>query len=1762
MLRLENITVAVLIATSDRPALFQCRALPSIASQSRPPSRVVIVDDSTDDAAAAGTARTVRAWRPTGIAVDFLRNRRTRGASGAWNSGLDHLLRTCGDPRQVHVAILDDDDRWEPRHLERCIAAVEKHDFDMVAVPFWRISEAAEPRLKTPPRSLDIADFLIGNPGIQGSNLGVRLSALLEAGMFDESLPSCTDRDLCVRLAELPGLRYGTTSEPTVHHFACESCERLSTPGSSAKTTGLDRFFRKYRGRMSGIERAAFRMRAGRYFGWTEATIGPAMDDDPRPGNSPPAPLQPRASLQPPPHLIVGLIADTARLDRVGNLLADLRELAEEPGLSGHDVLILENGTSRTSDRALRELVERERSDGQRIHLVDRARHLEDAGNGMVPDGGAGRGRRLPIAPARTVLQSYLYAFASSRPGSIVWIVDDDMRLDPLVIDKEGRLRRRSRRLAPVLRELRRLHAAGSVDIAIGSYTGAPPLPFAATVRVQLVDLVASLQWLAAQDPRSALPDRSLDNAKLRTGRHDYYYDLSRNETDRLETPFWITPEFPGETVGAAFTRMSRTAERILAGEQVFRPLAVNEDIDPLSQVGGLQRGGNTFVLDVEALRLAPNPSPAIDGRPSRRSDMTWALLQDRYFGRRVASLPIALYHDRAGLPTGGLDVERIVDDIRGYAAFRALQDTPGVFRATDDLGLEVVERMLHGFTDRARKFLDERVAAFRLSFHRIRGLSRVLHRLVEDDRCWWREDEYRCELDRLRTFTARLADLYTMETLNRVEREAGALTDRQIREFLEQLPTAVEDHRIRLEDSAALLRGLTDERIANARAVAGKLAAPAGPLAVLGCGAEGVALSDGERVFKVFDYLKSSHVVDVPAFLRTLVGAWRDTRCLYPVLDFRESSHRAVLVYPFEPSEPYHGGYGPGMVELLAECRRHGIVCRNIHPDNLRVVEGRVRLIDYGSDLRPLESERDFDAMCRRAWLSWRWANRPDLKDIMRRALNDARIPELEGFDHFHEAVRRMTGRHEAPEDVVLGMTGRAGYVLDYGCGKGRLTREVAMRGARVLGYDPDRAHRRRWESLCREAGNLRFTHERNAALAAGPFDLVVCRRVLCTVEDAAELRAILSDLRASVTGNGRVIVTVCDPHFTFGGPSPEADRELPTCARYEATFAWRKMIRATGRVRRDVHRPERALRREFGRAGLAVSRRVEKPSVDLERFEPMSEHLAFELRPLVPLPGEVTLLIKTCAMEAATLDAQVRHLVAQLEGPRAFSERILAIDSREDGFLRQYARGSLSGLRREACRLKDAGWIDRIVEGPGDGGAAAALNRRWFGISSARAHAATGAQLASTLAGFEACETRYALHVDADLMIARMDRDHDYMAEMLAVLTGEPGALTVALNIAMDHDRPWTDRGMRGAWRTEARAGMIDLARLRDARPLPNRTGGDRLALPWHRALDLAIEAGAGRSFRGGDRRTFHVHPRNARKNDIATWFAVLDRIEHGVVPRVQQGKPDWTGSIVEWMGPPRREPFVFVVSGRNVPPGRFRRCLESMARQKGPRWGAVIIDDASGPMFAEHFEITCGTLGERCTVVRNRRRRGLLANMVTAIRTICADGETVIVTLDADDALIGDRVLERLAAEYERGAEVTVGSMLRTDKAADYPVCFERPGARRGGNVWQHLRSFRKRLFDAIPDGMLRLDGDYVDLASDWAYMLPIVEMAENPAHIPEPLYLYEPSGAGKGAGRTVREEAIARIVAKEPAKSGAVVRARQRTPDFGDAGASGA
>src|SRR5690606_24489753 len=110
-------SVTALIATRGREELLLDRAIPSIARQTAPPDRILIVVDQDKselpDEELKSLAQRAQA-QCTNIPVSILRNRRTPAtAAGAWNSGIDQLHRDARLMARVDlcfVAFLDDDD--------------------------------------------------------------------------------------------------------------------------------------------------------------------------------------------------------------------------------------------------------------------------------------------------------------------------------------------------------------------------------------------------------------------------------------------------------------------------------------------------------------------------------------------------------------------------------------------------------------------------------------------------------------------------------------------------------------------------------------------------------------------------------------------------------------------------------------------------------------------------------------------------------------------------------------------------------------------------------------------------------------------------------------------------------------------------------------------------------------------------------------------------------------------------------------------------------------------------------------------------------------------------------------------------------------------------------------------------------------------------------------------------------------------------------------------------------------------------------------------------------------------------------------------------------------------------------------------------------------------------------------------------------------------------------------------------------------------
>ncbi|MCE9575754.1 MAG: glycosyltransferase [Deltaproteobacteria bacterium] len=1681
---MEPIYPCVVIATRPGRQPLLARAMSSLRAQSLSASHIVIVVDPDD------LSMPIKAWVNDYPEAEVLLNRRMRGAAGAWNTGLDHLLRHGHEPERLFVSFLDDDDHWAPGYLKAVIVAAE-HGADVVAGAIVRHdAESPEGRRREPPAFLQARDFLVGNPGIQGSNLSARLTTLLGAGLFNEALRSCTDRDLCIRLADL-GVVYVAAPDAVAHHDTLHGHARLTDANGGAKLAGLRTFLHIYEPRMTSEEAAGFHARCGAYFGLQVERLAAAPAVAPVRYAAPSEPLK----------MVVGLIADAGAEDRVQALIADLARLRLHRGVADLRVVVVFNGPLEGRDR----LAAFARDHGLRVYPVQKQDELGAmAVCGLVAADLEGR---KTIAAARSILQHFARAAAEAAGADVTWILDDDMRLSDDLDDLLGRV-----------------HAARAHgDVVIGAIARAAPVPGLALLRTQLVDTLAFAHAAAVAGRDATLWDASAHNSAWMHDRRDWYYDLARSETDRLETPFLV--DLPGQTVAHALRWLGTNVDLLLEGVPITRSLPA-DNAEVASNVREFYfRGGNTLVFRSELLD-EPNLSPRVGGRFTRRSDMFWARGCAARRGARVVRAPITAEQVRGtkrSTVTSEALAQSVVDDILGYAFYRAAE-------ASIDDGAAAVEARSARAIKRARKYVLERLAAFRLSRHRVRGCLRALQRLFSPGGAdvWWHSDP--AIMADWQRALARLSAAASIEVDAMVE--AGCLRgldDNDFATFLEGWHAP--DVRPRGVSSVAIAWVAREQRVERAFELA--RAHGESPTSVLGVGAEGVVLQDGTQVFKVFDGWSAEERERHRSLLAGIVGLASDG-ALPRLSAVRDWDGVPVAVYPFEPTTAYRGGCGPDIVRLLRGLRTAGLVHTNIRPENLRTSHAGLLLVDIGRSLEKW-SRLGHERMIQRAFLSWRYAFRADLQDLMRRALSDPALPELAGWESLLSAIDDSDAKHRLDEHVhalVEGLHPRS--YLDFGCGKPR-TWPALLPGASAVAYDPESSLEDAWAA---KLPAVRFWNQGGLAQAitrGETFEVVLASLVLCAVPDE-EARAALQALRQLVTLGGNVVVAICDPTARGVARSVGQRRQEVPPSGYECPHRYEKHVGGAATARHEYHRPVSWWHRELGRAGFRVVEESAIDGIDANRFELVSEFLVWRLAPLPHLPKKTSLLIKVCALEAATVAAQVRHLVRQLGAPRAFDEVVVVADPHPGPYPRAHTDGDLPRLMRELDRLREAQIVDRVLLGPADGDSARPINRRWFGLDSPATRATNGQPAPGILAAIEACTGDLVLQVDVDVIVARPKPHDDLSASAADVFGAHSDIVTLSLPVYGDEDPQVRFADERGPFRVESRAAWVHRDRLLALRPLPAGTADDRLAAPWHRMLDAVVRDGRAQSARRGSTSHWFACPDNGRKRDVDGHMLLLDRIEAGCVSPVHRRNSDLLGSLPTWLGPPREEPLVLIVCGRDVGPGRVRRCLDSVTSQSFADWGLVVVDDASTDGTADVLARELRRIGERATLIRRHRSLGQLANVILAVRHLIARPDAVVALLDLDDALIGRDALELVMRAYASGGDVTVGSMLRSDKAVTYAVDFEAPRERRGGNVWQHLRTFRRSLFDRIEVEDL-LDGDApFAIASDWAMMLPIVEMASRPVHLPQPIYFHEPGVPRSDERRATREATIARITSR--------------------------
>ena len=200
--------VAVLIPAWNEKA-YIVEALDSVASQTRFPDELIVVDDGSSDC----TSTIVREWSAKhGITVELMKQERS-GVASARNRGLKHTHADL-------VAILDADDLFMPDHLESAVAAFQHHpelvlcfaDVDVLSGKHVvRPSFLADKRVQmldseAGANGLQIIAVSPFTSLIRGNYIPVstsvyRVAALHEIGLYDESLINAADRDLNLRLS-------------------------------------------------------------------------------------------------------------------------------------------------------------------------------------------------------------------------------------------------------------------------------------------------------------------------------------------------------------------------------------------------------------------------------------------------------------------------------------------------------------------------------------------------------------------------------------------------------------------------------------------------------------------------------------------------------------------------------------------------------------------------------------------------------------------------------------------------------------------------------------------------------------------------------------------------------------------------------------------------------------------------------------------------------------------------------------------------------------------------------------------------------------------------------------------------------------------------------------------------------------------------------------------------------------------------------------------------------------------------------------------------------------------------------------------------------------------------------------------------------------------------------------------------------------------------------------------------------------------------
>lgn len=1064
---------------------------------------------------------------------------------------------------------------------------------------------------------------------------------------------------------------------------------------------------------------------------------------------------------------------------------------------------------------------------------------------------------------------------------------------------------------------------------------------------------------------------------------------------------------------------------------------------------------GGNTLIFNKELLKIPNWSIKVGDVLGRRSDYFWALEAVKE-GYKIINAPFATLHNRALLPFSVEKEEnKLLSDFIGASFTKAIED----------VGLRASETEFVGSYQ--MRFIS-RLVKYVVSFYRINGLLSAIG-----------AHEY------LKYFHEYRLKNFIHKALKYTDEDTVATAHAGLNDALFKYNTL-----LRSESIAKFLSESLEIQ---------------GDLRYLGCGKEGAVFTDGITVWKYF--------FDIPknlSFLKEISVEFSRCKYLYPLKFDICDGKTLVISYPYEKSEAFCGNHHKDVIEFLRFAKENGFVFDNFKKENFIVVGDRLKLTDYGNAIIPFDKEK-FDRSVTRAYqmLRYPFLDEREFKRLIALDYSGEANELNTGVENFSKAVERRY-KEDIHDRLIIEAAREYSprKVLDYGAGKCKIANELALNpNVNVSVFDIDL--QTITERAAPEVGIITCAE----AIENENYDLVLSNLVLCCVSnDTAD--AIVSNIVKALKPGGRAVISICNPFF-----NNVAHTELKSegvCKKYDTSEKFVKTLSNGGRQRDEYHRPIEFYRNLFSRNGLVITSVIESDGMNIDTLMPIAEYIVFKCKKEVcPIDTtNLSLLIKTNPMEHKSVYDNVKNIVLTLEKGFRFTKRIAVVDLTSiECRTRKYDEDNTEVLCAELMRASNNGLLDEIVYARNDVDNIEKLYQKYFGIGGTSGHSLNGQGLYATLCGFEATDTPYVFQTDSDIIYKNEDSE-EFLKGLSAL---ENGALTASIGVA---------RGASGkvatGTRTEVRNCFLNLAELAKILPLPNSVSNGIPALAWHRALDRVVLQ--ERSVRFASEKVWFIHPQNDIKLQNNFISAVTRSVEKGNVPAEQYGNVDLVGDRGLWTEKIRDEVVLFV-RGYNTSCEKLKRLFDSLKKQTYRNFKILYLDDASVNGSAEYAEFLFKYdpfFKEHTVGVFNNYNVGGLENLVFVLQNVIINKCAIVINVDNDDVLVNCRAVEIIVAAFESGAELTVGNCVRYDKPLKYygVASFDRVWERNGDNVWLHPKCFRRYLFDEVDvEDDLKIDGDFVEVNTDFAIMLPMINATNNCKFIDTILYYFEPSIANR-------------------------------------------